>query len=215
MSSTAPLQAGPSSSVPGDGATTGRQRILDEAAHLFLRHGYDGTSLRDIAAAVGMKAGSLYYHFASKDDLLEAILRQGMTVMVDAFEQAEAKTSGATGRVRIEAHVRAHLAALYENGPYTAAHVTTFRTAPSAVRAAIVPERDAYEARWTALMRELIGSGEIAADTTVGLARLILFGAMNTSIDWFDQGRGTLDELAQVIARQFWSGFSTTEAPPQ
>ena len=187
---------------------------MDEAAHLFLRHGYDGTSLRDIAAAVGMKAGSLYYHFASKDGLLEAILRQGMAVMVEAFEAAENATLGDSGRIRVEVHIRAHLAALYENGPYTAAHVTTFRTAPDGVRAVIVPERDAYEARWTALIRDLIESGELAADTAVGLARLIMFGAMNTSIEWFDQGRGTLDGLANVIARQFWSGFSTSEATP-
>ena len=49
--------------VPG----VGRARIMDEAATLFLRHGYEGTSLRQLADVVGMKAGSLYYHFASKD----------------------------------------------------------------------------------------------------------------------------------------------------
>ncbi|MGA0837535.1 MAG: TetR family transcriptional regulator, partial [Ilumatobacteraceae bacterium] len=47
---------------------SGRDRILDEAAALFLRHGYEGASLRQLADTVGMKAGSLYYHFASKDD---------------------------------------------------------------------------------------------------------------------------------------------------
>ena len=191
----------------------GRRRIMDEAATLFLQQGFDGTSLRHIADAAGMKAGSLYYHFSSKNDLLEAILRRGLQVMVDAFEAAAEATRGADGRTRIEAHIRAHLAALYENGPYTAAHVTTFRTAPGAVCEAIVPARDAYEARWTALLEDLVASGELVPDIAVGLTRLTLFGAMNTSIEWFDVERGTLDELSAVIARQFWTGLSTRETP--
>ena len=186
----------------------GRQRILDEAAELFLKQGYAGTSLRDIAAAVGMKAGSLYYHFESKEELLREILRQGIAVMVAAFEEASAATQGRPPRARMEAHVRAHLAALFENGPYTAAHVTTFRTAPQTVCDAIVPERDAYEAMWTALLEELARAGALAADATVGLARLILFGAMNSSIEWFDRERGSLDSFASEITRQFWTGVA-------
>jgi hypothetical protein len=96
--------------------------------------------------------------------------------------------------------VRAHLSALFENGPYTAAHVTAFRTAPVEVRDAVVPMRDAYEARWT----ELLAALEIG--TPVGLSRLTLFGAMNTAVEWFDTERGNLDELADVITRQFWEG---------
>lgn len=185
---------------------------MDNAAALFLEQGFDGASLRHIAAASGMKAGSLYYHFSSKNDLLEAILHRGMAVMVDAFEMATAASESASGQTRIGAHVRAHLAALYENGPYTAAHVTTFRTAPSEVRSAIVPERDAYEAMWTGLLEDLLSRGELAPGTTIGLSRLILFGAMNASIEWFDVERGTLDDLAAVIAGQFWSGFGVAEA---
>ena len=59
----------PRSDIPA--SDSGRDRILDEAATLFLRHGYEGTSLRQLADVVGMKAGSLYYHFSSKDDLLD------------------------------------------------------------------------------------------------------------------------------------------------
>ena len=135
-----------------------------------------------------------------------------MAVMVDAFRDAAGATAGADGRTRVAAHVRAHLAALYENGPYTAAHVTTFRTAPSQVRAAIVPARDAYEAMWSELLAELVAEGALSPDTTVGLCRLILFGAMNTSIEWFDLDRGSLDTLADVITRQFWSGFRAETA---
>lgn len=204
-----PSRSLPSTSPPSlPSAADGRRRILDEAAGLFLERGYAATSLRHIAAAVGMKAGSLYYHFESKEALLREILSQGIAVMVAAFEEAAEVTKGCDPPTRIEAHVRAHLAALFENGPYTAAHVTTFRTAPTSVYDAIVPERDAYEAMWTGLLREFAADSGLAPGTTIGLSRLILFGAMNASVEWFDPERGSLDAFASEITRQFWNGVA-------
>ena len=190
-------------------AGSGRDRILDEAAALFLRLGYEGTSLRQLADTVGMKAGSLYYHFASKDDLLTEILRRGIDVMQTAFDEAEASTGSARPVDRIEAHVRAHLSALFENGPYTAAHVMTFRTAPESVREIVVPLRDAYEARWTEMLRLLQADGAIQPTVDVNVIRLVLFGAMNASVEWFDTDRGNLDRFAAAITTQFWSGVAS------
>jgi len=157
---------------------------------------------------VGMKAGSLYYHFASKDVLLTEILRRGIEVMHAAFDEADATAAHDDSAARVGAHVRAHLAALFENGPYTAAHVTTFRTAPDAVRDEIVPGRDAYEARWTLMLAELQDHGALRSDIDVNVARLILFGAMNAAVEWFDVRRGSLDVFASAITVQFWSGIA-------
>jgi len=188
---------------------SGRGRIMDEAATLFLRRGYEGTSLRQLADVVGMKAGSLYYHFSSKDELLTEILRRGIDVMQSAFDEAERATTGSPPLRRIEAHVRAHLAALFENGPYTAAHVMTFRTSPETVRDAVVPLRDAYEARWTDLLLTLQSDGQLDDEIDVNIARLALFGAMNSSVEWFDPGRGNLDRFASAITQQFWNGVAS------
>lgn len=187
---------------------SGRARITDVAATLFLQQGYDATSLRHIADAVGMKAGSLYYHFASKEQLLAEILRRGIDVMEAAFDDAVRATAGLAPVDRIAGHVRAHLAALFENGPYTAAHVTAFRTAPATVRREIVPVRDAYEARWTELLTALRSERAIGAGVDVHMARLVLFGAMNSSVEWFDEGRGSLDAFAATITSQFWNGVA-------
>ncbi len=186
----------------------GRDRILDEAARLFVESGFVETSMRDIAAASGMQAGSVYYHFGSKNEILEAVFARGMAVMVEAFDAAARTTGDADAATRIGAHIRAHLGALFENGPFTAAHVTTFRTAPTEVHQTVIPLRDAYEASWTALLHQLVRAGELAGDTRVGLSRLTLFGAMNASVEWFDPTRGNLDELADIIARQFLRGVA-------
>ncbi len=184
------------------------RRIIDVAAELFLERGVDGGSLRQIADVVGMKAGSIYYHFASKNDLLVAIFERGIAMMVDAFDEATVASTGSPGSERFNTHVRAHLAALYESGPCTAAQVSTFRTAPASVREAAVPSRDSYEAKWTELITELVATGDLQPRAVDGVHRLLLFGAMNTSIEWFDIERGTLDTLAEAITQQFWSGLA-------
>ena len=187
---------------------TGRVRITDAAAALFLDKGYAQTTLRDIAAAAGIKAGSIYYHFDSKESLFLDILRQGIAVMVDAFEQAERIAADSTPGERVATHVRAHLSALFEHGPYTANHVSAFHVAPETVRSEVVADRDRYEAMWTRLLAELRASGRLADGLDLGLTRLTLFGAMNFAVEWFDPDRGNLDELAGVIARQFWTGVA-------
>jgi len=154
-----------------------------------------------------MKAGSLYYHFDSKNEIVLAVFRQGIDVMERAWDDADASAGNRPPRDRLAAHVRAHLSALFENGPFTAAHVTAFRTAPPEVRREIIPLRDAYEARWANLLTEMVGTGQLHTETPLGLTRLALFGAMNSTIEWFDVDRGNLDQLAEVITTGFWDGF--------
>lgn len=187
---------------------SGRDRITDAAAELFLNRGYAQTTLRDIAAEAGIKAGSIYYHFDSKESLLLDVLQRGISVMEEAFQAAAEDTRGADGKARIRAHVRGHLSALFDHGPYTTNHVSAFHIAPESVRAAVIPDRDRYERMWTEFLTELQDGGEIAADVPTGLSRLALFGAMNFAVEWFDPARGNLDELVEVIARQFWQGVA-------
>lgn len=193
---------------PSAAPITSRDRVLDAAAERFVAQGYDATTLRQIAGDVGIKAGSIYHHFDSKDELFTAVLQQGIDVMVDAFDATAESVLDAEPRMRLAAHVRAHLGALLEHGPYTTNHVTAFFTAPPDVRREVVPVRDAYEARWTSLLDELQTAGAIAEGIDVGLTRLILFGSMNASVEWFDPERGTVDELAGAITEQCWSGVA-------
>ncbi|MEM9033343.1 MAG: TetR/AcrR family transcriptional regulator [Actinomycetota bacterium] len=191
-------------------ANDGRQRILDEAAHLFVDRGYAATTMRQIATAAGIKAGSVYYHYNSKDELFEDVLALGIDVMEAAFADAAEESAELDARTTLRNHVRAHLASLFEHGPYTAAHVTAFHTAPPSVRAAAIERRDAYEALWTDLLGGLITDGTLRPDLSVGTVRLVLFGAMNSTVEWFDpDGRQTLDDLAEAITGQTWAGVAS------
>jgi len=189
----------------GPNKPRGRDRVMSEAAALFVQQGYAATSLRQIAEAVQIKAASIYHHFDSKEDLFGTVLNQGIAVMVDAFERAAALDQPMDDQIK--QHVRAHLGALFEHGPFTAAHVTAFFTAPPPVRAAAIPARDGYEKLWNDLLRVAFAD---LSDSDVHLHRLILFGAMNTTIEWFDpKGTLTLDQLADAIATQFLTGVTS------
>lgn len=193
----------------------GRERILVAAAARFAELGYSETSLRLIAADLEMKAGSLYYHFASKDDLILEVLHRGIGLMMDAFTNVELASEGkfdeADERERLAAHVSAHLRVLHDNFAFTSLHVARFRTAPPSAREAIVPVRDAYEAKWTQLLRSILSR---QSDEEIGVLRLVLFGAMNSSIEWFDAQRGGLDAFAEIITDQFWYGAAFADVSP-
>lgn len=214
-SSLPPIEALPPTGqdTPPPLASPAQIRILDEAAHLFLTTGYAETTLRQLAAAVGIKAGSIYHHFASKDEIFEAILVRGIDVMVQSFHSVSVGTDPLP---LLQAHIRAHLGSLFEHGPYTAVHVTSFHSAPAAVHDRIVLIRDGYEALWTDLLQSLAAHGEIDIGTSVAMTRLILLGSMNSSLEWFHpDGNQSVDDLANAITRQFWSGVRPATDPGQ
>ena len=189
---------------PTTGEQSGRQRVLDAAAQLFVEQGYAGTTQRQIAAEAGIKAGSIYHHFDSKESIFVAVLNDGIAVMIEAFDAVTSGSADASVDDRLGAHVRAHLSAVFEHGPYTTAHVTSFFSAPAEVRNQVVPVRDSYEHKWNELFAELFPD---LTRKQRGLHRLILFGAMNATAEWFDPaGSLALDQLASTITTQFLHG---------
>ena len=78
-----------------------RQHLLDAAAGLICRRGYHGTSMRDIGRASDMLAGSIYYHFPSKDALLVAVYAEGVRRIAERVDAAVSR--GADPMKRLEA----------------------------------------------------------------------------------------------------------------
>lgn len=190
------------------GATAGRTLILDTAARLFRHKGYAATSLRDIASACGMKAGSLYYHFESKDAIITEVLRIGVAHVFDAIRGAVDKLDeDATARQRIETAVRAHLLALLESEDYTSANIRIFGQVPAAVKAAHLPLRQRYEEYWTELLNQCARAGAFRPDRDLHFARLFLIGAMNSTLEWFDPARAPVESIAAELTEVFMNGL--------
>jgi AcrR family transcriptional regulator len=182
--------------------------VLDIAARLFREQRYGSVSLRKIAEAAGIKAGSIYYHFGSKDEIVAAVLDAGIRVvhasMRDAITDLPADTDGET---ILRSAIRAHLRALLDVSDYTSANVRIFGQVPQSVRDANLPTRRAYEAEWDSLLSQLKKDGTLKQDVDIRRLRLMLIGTLNATLDWFDPDRGSADALSRTYADVFLNGI--------
>src|SRR5260370_25841539 len=134
-------------------AEVSRQQILDVAAKLCGARGYTETSLRDIGKQAGMKAGSLYYHFASKEELAAEVLRIGVQKVHQAVVMSlDALGRTANARSKLEAAMTAHLETLLDESDYTSAHIRCFPYVPEKLRVQLSSARLDYQAVLTGLL---------------------------------------------------------------
>lgn len=182
-----------------------RVELVTAAARLFRRQGFDGTSTRDIAAAVGMHSGSPFYHFKSKGALLHAVMDEGMrsaiakqTAALQAAEHA-APDAAALLRVLIRNHFDVLLG---PDSDFIPVMLYESRSLTPRQRSAVARLQSDYEAVWEPVLEVLGQAGRLNAP--VKLARLLIFGALNWSVQWFDAKKGaTLDELADAAMALF------------
>lgn len=171
---------------------------MNAAALLLDKHGYEATTVRTIAAAVGIKAGSIYHHFPSKDDLVCEVMNEGVLVTSSYVEAALAKLPPEAGaRVKIRAAVEAHLRAFLEHSAYTSAAVKVFPRLPPALREANRQPRRDYEDIWQGLMDEIVAQGVALGGARPEMVKFFLLGAMNWTAEWYRPGRLRIDEIAE------------------
>jgi TetR/AcrR family transcriptional regulator, cholesterol catabolism regulator len=171
-----------------------RKQIIAVASELFASRGFDGTSIRDIAAASGVLSGSLYYHFPSKEDLLFTVHQESLTAMRQEVEAAIADISEPWQR--LEEAIVAHCHVLL-GGSVTRAILTPPRyyTFPGAKK--LVRQRDEYEQIFAGLIDNL----PLSRRCDRHAFRLSLLGAMNWTVFWFNpNGRLKVEEVGRQIA---------------
>jgi TetR/AcrR family transcriptional regulator, cholesterol catabolism regulator len=187
-----------------------RQDLLRAAARLFRGQGFAATSTRDIATAAGMRSGSPFYHFDNKEALLAAVMREGMENATRRQEEAMERATAVlkrgrtlTAREALRVLVRNHFDVLLgPDSDFIPVMLYEWRSLSDAQRVEVKHLKDRYEAVWVPVLRALHGSGEMKGDPA--LARLMLFGALNWSVQWFDAGRSaTLDDLTEAALQLF------------
>ena len=169
-------------------------RVLDEAARLFRTRGFEGTSVREIAKAVGMLPGSLYCHFETKEALLVAVYIKGVQQIIEAVQSAVRDI--ADPWERLEAACVAHLEAILRDDDYAQVVVRVRPADVPVAHQSLIELRNSYEDLFTGLIKDL----PLARGTDRRVLRLMLIGAMNWSQTWYRPG-GRFNPRA--IARKF------------
>ncbi len=174
-----------------------QEALIQAAAQLFYKHGYDGASVRDIAAAVGITSGSIFYHFQSKEEILAAVLMQGMTIGSAIVRESIEGVSGA--RARLDALVRGHLLALHgENTHFHHIWLKDLGRLPDNLRAPLKVLSKDYQALWLEVLDEVKAAGLIKGDQH--LFRKVAIGALNWTVQWVNEPtEAQIIELAKAF----------------
>jgi AcrR family transcriptional regulator len=172
------------------------------AARQFVERGFDATSMRDIAAEVGMLAGSMYYHFASKEELMVTAYGEGIRQIGEALTEALAGHNDPWNR--FEAACIAHLESLLCDDSAFAGLVTVdIGRLEAGIRDRLVAMRDRYERRFMRLIEDL----DLSPDVDRTLLRLSLLGSLNWTVRWYHEGRDTPADIARKFVSMLRDGI--------
>jgi TetR/AcrR family transcriptional regulator, cholesterol catabolism regulator len=188
--------------------STRRSELTREAARLFAERGYHGTSIGELAKALGVQKGSLYAHIDSKQDLLYEAMHEG----AQAFHAAlDSVPDDAPVADRIRLALRAHLRVVAEQLDVATVFVREWRYLEGDRAEEFLAERRRYEERFRTLFREGREAGALRTDLDDQAAVLLVLSAANWAYTWLPAGADT-DELADrffAILLDGIRGYST------
>jgi AcrR family transcriptional regulator len=186
-----------------------RNRVLKVSSDLFQQNGYLATSMRDIAAAAGMKSGSLYYYYESKEALLSAILNLNIDQTLMRLEATiSSLPSGASVRSKFRAAAKTNLTIILGSGDMAVASSRTLALLPEPDYAEQVRHRQAYNDFWRNLLMEGKKNGEIKSGLSDAFASMFIIGAMSFIPEWYDSKRSSSDEIAEYYTKLFFDGVA-------
>lgn len=187
--------------------TVSREDIIRAAARVFRERGFHGTTMQQIADAVGLQKGSLYHHIASKKELLHEVTMTGLTQLGEHLEAVAASPLPPTEKLRrlVEAHIQ------YAAENLDIATVVLFEHRAMlgfpALRDEYVSRRDFFESQFRTVIQEGVDSSDFLP-VDVPIVAQALMGAHNWLVMWYrPEGRLSSQEIATVIADTFLRGL--------
>ena len=176
-----------------------REVIADVAVKLFGEHGYTGTTMRDIAEAVGVLPGSLYAHIDSKETLLLEIVSDGIARFL-AIEQSLA-ASVDSPEVRLRKAIRAHVDVVAEDPQRSLVVFHQWRFLSEPNRASAIAMRRRYANAYVKIIDDGKAAGEFSPRLDTRIAVFSVLGALNWIPEWYsDKGAQTPGEIAEKMA---------------
>jgi AcrR family transcriptional regulator len=188
---------------------TRRNELTRQAARLFAEKGYHGTSIGDLAEAMGVQKGSLYAHIDSKADLLWDVARGGAAAFHAGLDGLD-DSLPASDKIRLA--LRAHLRVVAEQLDVATVFIREWRYLEGERREEFLAERRRYEERFRALFRDGRELGELRADLDDGTATLLALSAANWAYTWITAQTDT-DALADRFYEALLDGMRGYSTP--
>ncbi|MGB8652092.1 MAG: TetR/AcrR family transcriptional regulator [Mycobacteriales bacterium] len=185
-----------------------REVILERAADLFAKQGVAATTVREIAEAVGILSGSLYHHFASKDDIVDAIVSGFMDDLVTRYDAVLA--SGTDPASRLVGLVRASVATSAEHPHATEIYQNDARYLQAADGPTVVRQSArAVRSAWIKVLEEGAAAGVFRDDVPVKVMYPLLRDGLWLTARWFVPTKAYgYDQLAEDYVKVFLEGIA-------
>jgi TetR/AcrR family transcriptional regulator, cholesterol catabolism regulator len=183
------------------------QEIVAVAARLFKEKGYRATTLEDIAAAVGMLKGSLYYYIRSKEELLYLVVRDPIRQAYNKLE--EIVTSDAPVKVKIAQAIVNHMTLFHQHYPHIAVYLHDYHHLMQQLQKNAIETPKHYQQLWTTLLEQGVATGEVRGDLDVKVAGYAILGMCNWIYRWYNpQGALSAEEIAGIFTTLVLEGLT-------
>ncbi|ORU92088.1 MAG: hypothetical protein A6F72_03940 [Cycloclasticus sp. symbiont of Poecilosclerida sp. N] len=181
-----------------------RKELTTVAAKLFKKHSFDRTTVRMLASEAGIKSGSLFYHYRNKEEILFAVIKQGLLSSLETIKKETSKA--VTVEEKLQALILGQLKALH--GKNKDAHIVSiseWRSLNKQSRQSLIDIRDEYEAYWQGIIDLAIAGGVLKGDAK--LQKLFILGALNWTTQWYKKDHSkSIDEIAKECFESVTTG---------
>jgi len=184
------------------------ESVLQVAVEVFNERGYDGASMEDLSKRLGIAKSGIYHHVAGKEELLRMALDRALDGLWEAASRATALDAPAI--VRLEQLVRDAVGVLDARLPYVTL-LLRVRGNTRTERAAL-ERRRAFDALVASLVEEAERDGDIRADIDPKLTARLLFGTVNSLVEWYRPSQGSspgssAESLADAVCAIAFDGL--------
>lgn len=187
--------------------TPKEQEIITVAAQLFKAKGYRATTLEDIAAAVGMLKGSLYYYIRSKEELLYLVVRDPIRQAYNTLE--EIVRSDAPVTTKIAQAIANHMAVFHEHYPHIAVYLHDFHNLTQKLQQNTIETPKHYQRLWADLLQQGVDTGELRADLDVKVTGYAILGMCNWVYRWYNpEGTFSAEAIADIFTKLALEGLT-------
>lgn len=178
--------------------------LLEVAAEVFNERGYEGASMEDLAARLGITKSAIYHHVAGKAELLRLAVDRALDGLFAVLDEPGAREGPAVHR--LEHVVRGSVRVLVDELPFVTL-LLRVRGNTEVERAALERRRE-LDRRVTELVARAEAEGSIRPDMDPALASRLLFGTVNSLIEWYRPSRGlTAEDLADQLVAMVFDGL--------
>jgi len=181
--------------------------VLRKAVDLFNEQGYDGTSMGDLARALGFSKSAIYHHVPSKTHLLSQALDEALDGLTEVLDEAGREVAGTTAYDRLRRAVRMSVEVLVEHQP--AVTLLLRVRGNSDVEMEALRRRRDLDARFAQLVQAAVDEGSLRSDVSAVLVSRLLFGMVNSLVEWHRPG-GTVGaaQLSDAITTIAFDGLA-------